>query len=255
MSVREFAAHLGISDRMVSKWEAGGETIRPRPLNQAALDTSLSMATPDIRSRFTRIAIRQSIDSPDPYDDPGFARHLVRHPVDGKLMTLVEAGPFRQPNARRPVWLPAYYVDVHAVTRAEFDRFRAATAEPLEDAWNLGAWLDSDSDLAGGADPVVPIRRMKAVNERRRSRLKDISAPLTGVSREEAFAYATWSAKCLPTADEWDRAHLNPCGVIASGVSEWCSGPVGVVRRGRSRERTAFRCSTPLPEMLTLLGI
>ena len=40
MSVREFAAHLGISDRMVSKWEAGGDTIRPRPLNQAALDTS-----------------------------------------------------------------------------------------------------------------------------------------------------------------------------------------------------------------------
>ena len=49
MSVREFAAHLGISDRMVSKWEAGGDTIRPRPLNQAALDTSLSMASPDIR--------------------------------------------------------------------------------------------------------------------------------------------------------------------------------------------------------------
>ena len=37
MSVREFAAHLGISDRMVSKWEAGGDSIRPRSLNQAAL--------------------------------------------------------------------------------------------------------------------------------------------------------------------------------------------------------------------------
>ena len=253
MSVREFAAHLGISDRMVSKWEAGGDTIRPRPLNQAALDTSLSMASPDIRGRFTRIAIRQSIDSTDPYDDTGFARHLVRHPVDGKLMTLVEAGPFRPQAARRPIWLPAFYIDVAAVTRAEFDRFRAATAEPFEDAWDLGAWLDGEPDHPSDAEPVVPIRRMR--NERRRSGRKDITAPLTGVSREEAGAYATWAAKWLPTVDEWDRAHQNPHGVISSGVAEWCAGQVGLVRRGRARERTGFRCSTPLAQMLTLLAI
>jgi DNA-binding transcriptional regulator YiaG len=36
MSVREFAAHLGVSDRMVSKWEAGGPGLRPRPVNQGA---------------------------------------------------------------------------------------------------------------------------------------------------------------------------------------------------------------------------
>jgi len=30
---------------MVSKWEAGGESIRPRPVNQAALDTSLALMT------------------------------------------------------------------------------------------------------------------------------------------------------------------------------------------------------------------
>jgi formylglycine-generating enzyme required for sulfatase activity len=211
------------------------------------------MAGPDIRSRFTRIAIRQSIDSPDPYDDPGFARHLVRHPVDGKLMTLVEAGPFRPSNARRPMWLPAFYVDVHAVTRAEFDRFRAATVEPLEEVWSLDGLLDSDG--TGGGEPVVPIRRMKALHERRRSRRRDITAPLTGVSRDEAIAYARWSAKWLPTVDEWDRAHQNPHGIIASGVAEWCAGPAGVVRRGRSRDRTGFRCSTPLPDMLILLAI
>ncbi|MGH3468647.1 MAG: helix-turn-helix domain-containing protein, partial [Thermocrispum sp.] len=38
MSIREFAAHLGVSDRMVSKWEAAGEHFQPRPMNQAALD-------------------------------------------------------------------------------------------------------------------------------------------------------------------------------------------------------------------------
>ena len=53
MSIREFAAHLGISERMVSKWEAGREAIHPRPISQAALDTCLSRSDPDSRARFT----------------------------------------------------------------------------------------------------------------------------------------------------------------------------------------------------------
>ena len=52
MSVRQFARHLGVSDRMISKWEAGGASIRPRPNNQAALDQSLRQCTPFERNRF-----------------------------------------------------------------------------------------------------------------------------------------------------------------------------------------------------------
>jgi hypothetical protein len=96
---------------------------------------------------------------------------------------------------------------------------------------------------------------MKLLSERRRSRRKDITAPLTGISRDEAIAYARWSAKWLPTIEEWDRAHHNPHGVISSGVAEWCSGPAGVVRRRRARDRTGLRCSTPLADMLMLLAI
>jgi transcriptional regulator with XRE-family HTH domain len=42
MSVREFAKHIGVSDRMVSKWEQGERAIKPRPVNQEAMDTSLN---------------------------------------------------------------------------------------------------------------------------------------------------------------------------------------------------------------------
>lgn len=55
MSVREFAGHLGVSSRMVSKWEASGTGIRPRPVNQAALDTSLLRTDPHTRARFQQI--------------------------------------------------------------------------------------------------------------------------------------------------------------------------------------------------------
>jgi hypothetical protein len=55
LTVREFAAHLGVSDRMVSKWEAGGSAIRPRPVNQAALDTSLALASDDVKAPFAAV--------------------------------------------------------------------------------------------------------------------------------------------------------------------------------------------------------
>lgn len=51
-SVCEFAARLGVSDRMVSKWEAGGIDLSPRPTNQEALDTYLARCNPDEYSRF-----------------------------------------------------------------------------------------------------------------------------------------------------------------------------------------------------------
>jgi hypothetical protein len=52
MSVRAFAAFIEVSDRMVSKREAGGDATRPRPVNQGALDTTLSLCTPEMQARF-----------------------------------------------------------------------------------------------------------------------------------------------------------------------------------------------------------
>jgi hypothetical protein len=57
MSLREFAVHLGVSDRMVSKWEAAGERIHPRPVNQAALDTSLAQSDLDVQERFKLLLV------------------------------------------------------------------------------------------------------------------------------------------------------------------------------------------------------
>jgi hypothetical protein len=55
MSIRDFADHLGVSDRVVSKWEAAGERIHPRPVNQAALDTSLSQCSATTHERFRQL--------------------------------------------------------------------------------------------------------------------------------------------------------------------------------------------------------
>lgn len=52
MSLRDFAAYLGVSDRTVSNWEAGGVNYQPRAESQAVLDTALGRAPDDAKARF-----------------------------------------------------------------------------------------------------------------------------------------------------------------------------------------------------------
>ncbi|GAB3108707.1 helix-turn-helix transcriptional regulator [Streptomyces calidiresistens] len=52
MTLREFAAHLGVSDRAVSKWEAGADGYVPRSETQALLDTALTRSAEEVRTRF-----------------------------------------------------------------------------------------------------------------------------------------------------------------------------------------------------------
>src|SRR5690349_12892958 len=93
MSTAVFAAHLGVSDRMVSKWEAGGDRIRPRLQNQAVLDACLAGADLAARARFDDLVGERALPVPVPAVTEG-VQVLARHPIDGKLMTLIDAGPF-----------------------------------------------------------------------------------------------------------------------------------------------------------------
>jgi len=63
MSVRAFAAHLGIAVRTVTKWEAGGAGTTPRPDTQALLDTVLQRATAEEQARFRHL-LRQTRTPP-----------------------------------------------------------------------------------------------------------------------------------------------------------------------------------------------
>lgn len=52
MSLRDFAAYLGVSDRTVSNWEGGGASYQPRVESQAVLDTALGRASDGAKARF-----------------------------------------------------------------------------------------------------------------------------------------------------------------------------------------------------------
>ncbi|MGH3771883.1 MAG: helix-turn-helix domain-containing protein [Pseudonocardiaceae bacterium] len=58
LTIRAFAAHLGVDARTVNKWEARGATITLLPDSQALMDTALGRAPEDVKARFT-----QTLDS------------------------------------------------------------------------------------------------------------------------------------------------------------------------------------------------
>ncbi len=64
MSLRDFSARLGISDRMISKWEAG-DVKNLRPDSQALLDTFLRDAPEDVHARLAAMLGTAPPNSPN----------------------------------------------------------------------------------------------------------------------------------------------------------------------------------------------
>lgn len=64
MSVTAFAEHLGAARRTVAKWSSQGDKVLPRADMQAALDTVLSRAKPEVRERFEALRTAGTSSAP-----------------------------------------------------------------------------------------------------------------------------------------------------------------------------------------------
>lgn len=199
MTLHSFAGRLGVTERMVSAWEARGEAITPRPVNQSALDSTLEESSAEQQARFIEMlgltpqpssaqdhamTSRPAADSDDdaiPIGD----ENQVRHPIDGKLMTLVEAGVFFSGSDDEPIYLPAFYIDVFPTTNADYARFVAATDAKPPQLWDNG-------------EPAEAL----------------LDHPVVFVTWHDANAYAQWSAKNLPSSQQWEKAARGTRGDI-----------------------------------------
>ena len=190
MSLREFAGHLGVSERMISKWEAGGENIWPRPVNQAALDTSLMRSDPDTQARFAYLTADSLVPEAqlETFTEP-IGSGQVRHPNDGTLMVKVEGNVFLSGPSNEPIWVPAYYIDVYPTSNAEYGRFVAATEHPAPQHWK---------DDAPPEDTL--------------------NHPVVFTTWNDAVAYASWAGKELPTSQQWEKAARGTRGTVYPGA-------------------------------------
>lgn len=186
MSLRDFAAHIGISARMISKWEGGGQSVVPQPVNQAALDTSLKQSDPDTKARFEFLVGDSLVHSAQ----DGEERRIIgdskaRHPVDGSLMLKVDGSVFLSGPSNNPVWLPDFYIDVYPVSNAEYARFVAATGNEVPKHW-------SDATPPEGRE----------------------NHPAVFVTWKDAVAYAKWAGKALPSSQQWEKAARGTRGTV-----------------------------------------
>ncbi|MDQ4032927.1 MAG: formylglycine-generating enzyme family protein, partial [Actinomycetota bacterium] len=145
--------------------------------NQAALDTSLGQSSPDVHARFALLIAGSTTPASEPEEHTASAAcDQVRHPVDGKPMTLVDAGVFIFGQESQPVWLPAFYIDIYPTTNADYARFVAATGHRTPMHWVEGACQDNLLDH-----------------------------PVVFVSWRDAHAYAEWAGKALPSNQQWEK--------------------------------------------------
>ncbi len=93
--------------------------------------------------------------------------------VDG--MVQVPAGPFASGPAKAQKELKGYWIDVFPVTNAEYRRFVESTGYRSPKFWTEG-------------------------------RLREPEAPVVGISWYDAFKYAAFAGKSLPTKDQWEKA-------------------------------------------------
>jgi transcriptional regulator with XRE-family HTH domain len=207
LSVRAFAGFLGVSPRAVSKWEAAGAGIVPRPDTQAILDTALGRAAPEVHLRFER-SLAQPPSSPALVlaaggTAPGSPGTEVPppliHPVDGKRMVLVPwpARGSDSPEGARG----AFWIDTIPVTNAEYHRF-------VTDTGHRGPahWLEQSLPPELHDHPVVH------------------------VTHADAATYAAWAGKRLPSVREWEAAVSGRHG----GAFPW--GATGTAMKCNVRE-------------------
>jgi hypothetical protein len=221
-------AHVGAGvrrpsrDRRADGLKVGGRghTDPARPVNRAALDTSLDLAPDVVKRRFAQIADGPAVPSRPP-SLPEDVHAVVRHPIGGKVMTLVGGGPINTRDGR--VWLTPYFIDIAPVTNQDYAHFL---------------------DLTGYCGGVG------------RYQVRQRSAdPVTGLDPIDARAYAQWADKRLPDAVEWDEAVRNANGLEPGGVREWCEILGQPVTRGPRTPKDGFRCAASAASVLSLLAI
>jgi formylglycine-generating enzyme required for sulfatase activity len=96
-------------------------------------------------------------------------------PVIEEGMAFVPAGPFLSGAAKTPRETKAFWIDVHPVTNAEYKRFCEVTGYRAPKYWTEG-------------------------------KFRDPAAPVVGISWYDAYKYAAWAGKSLPTKDQWEKA-------------------------------------------------
>ena len=120
----------------------------------------------------------------------------LRNAADDSVLVLVPSGEFRMgpPAELRRATLRAFYIDRTEVTNRQYAKFLAAVAKEGDAAWSHP---DQPAEKTGHVPPFWSHAEMGESKP---------DNPVVGASWFDAYAYAKWADKRLPTEAEWERA-------------------------------------------------
>ncbi|MER6121964.1 SUMF1/EgtB/PvdO family nonheme iron enzyme [Streptomyces sp. NPDC001795] len=202
---KEFAELVGVNPRQIPRWKSRAETIELELDNQAALDTLLAQAEPDVQQRFATLLTERAAAEHDERAEELLRKDpsTRRHSIDGKVMTLVEEGIYLSGPDNRAVWLEPFFIDVYPTTNEDYAKFVQATNHRPPQHWP-----DGRCPAALATHPVV------------------------WVTWHDATAYARWASKALPTARQWEKAARGPRGRIYPWGNEPTAAKANTVEAG-----------------------
>ncbi|MCX4386476.1 DUF5919 domain-containing protein [Micromonospora peucetia] len=143
MSIRDFAVHLGVAQRTVSKWEAGGESVNPRPEMQAALDTALAQAADEAQRRFASALHQAKPTAPDSVGGLDLGAAARQQVARTRQALGLSVGDFAAVLARTLTWRP---------TGDDVTNWETSTVPPGDVVLALSAILDPSAAAGEGTD-------------------------------------------------------------------------------------------------------
>lgn len=122
---------------------------------------------------------------------------LPKHKPEIGKMVRIPTGEFLYGDKKAKHVLPEYYIDIHPVTNAEYKRFVDGGGYNKPEYWTEGGWRWIQEE--GHQKP-------KLWDDKKYEAFNRPDHPVVGVSWYEAWAYAKWAGKRLPTELEWEKA-------------------------------------------------
>lgn len=153
----------------------------------------------------------------------------IRHRGDGAEMALVTAGMFiRGTNAGEPnqqpardIWLDAFYIDVYPVSNQRYRQFVEFLEATNDHACCYPAEHLSSVTRELNHTPRLWARGVRGFSEDRLRKLGGEDQPVVTLTWYDAFGYAAWAGKLLPTEAQWEKAARGPDARLFPWGDNW----------------------------------
>jgi sulfatase modifying factor 1 len=162
-------------------------------------------------------------------DDSGPPRAITAK--DGASMVLVPSGPFLMGDAPKPGERPrrvaasAFYIDTREVTNAQYRAFLNWVEEHGDATVRHPLQPSTKDHVPRYWKPFKPrllkqtgVGRLQPFDEQT---FRKEDHPVVGVDWFDAYAYARWAGKRLPTEAEWEKAARGDDGRIWPWGNKW----------------------------------